>query len=101
MWSIPASGAGSDWSVALESPSRPLDLFRTGRVYTGACSDPGCADGLLVELDSSDSWATTSTVVVSGAGGLGPVTFDRSSTPDILHVGSQSGGIHAFEVPLP
>lgn len=102
VWSIPASGAtGSDWSVILNSPTRPLLHFGTSRVYVGACADVACANGRLVELDSANSWATPKNFDLAGGGGLGPVTIDRTQTPAMAQAGSRTGRVHAIALPLP
>jgi outer membrane protein assembly factor BamB len=102
VWSIPASGAtGSDWSVTLNSPTRPLLHFGTSRVYVGACADVACANGRLVELDSANAWATPKSFDLAGGGGLGPVTIDRTQSPAMAQAGSRTGRVHAVALPLP
>ena len=102
VWSIPPSGAtGSDWSVTLNSPTRPLLHFGTSRVYVGACADIACASGRLVELDSANAWATPKNFDLAGGGGLGPVTIDRTQSPAMAQAGSRTGRVHAIALPLP
>jgi hypothetical protein len=98
---IPASGAtGSDWVVAgLTSPSRPILHFGTTRTYLGVCADAACTNGRVIELDSANSWTVPKTLDLTGVGGLGPVTIDRSQ--NLLHAGSRSGRVVAVALPLP
>lgn len=98
---IPTSGAtGSDWVVSgLTSPSRPILHFGTTRTYLGACADVACANGRVIELDSTNSWTVPKTLDLAGVGGLGPVTIDRSQ--NLLHAGSRSGRVVAVALPLP
>jgi len=101
VWSIPASGAsGDDWSLTLDSPTRPLLHYGTSLVYVGACAQAACTDGRLVELDSADGWATRKYVDLPASGGLGPVTIDRTQSPVIAHAGSRSGRVQAVALPL-
>ena len=102
VWSIPADGStGNDWSVALDSPSRPLWRFNTQYVYVGACATSACTDGRLVELDSNAAWSTTKALNIPQASWLGGPTIDVYASPPVLHVGSASGRVYTVAIPLP
>ena len=109
VWSIRADGTNNpgspdpldkDWSVTLLSPTRPLLHFGTSRVYVGACADVACANGRLVELDSTNAWATPKSFDLAGGGGLGPVTIDRTQSPAMAQA-VRTGRVHAVALPLP
>lgn len=102
VWSIPADGStGSDWSVPLVAPSRPLWRTNTPYVYVGACATAACTDGRLVELDSTTAWTAPKSVTLGQASWLGGPTIDVNASPPVLHVGSASGRVYTVQIPLP
>ena len=105
VWSVPfdLTDTTHDWSVALDSPSRPTWRVNTAHVYVGACTSAACTDGQLVQLDSTADWSVASTrsVALGQSSWLGGVTIDDFASPPVAHFGSASGRVYTVEVPLP
>jgi len=88
-----------NWSLTLGPsvvPSIVLFVPRTTYVYVGG------SDGKLYQLDfSQDPPAQTSVTLGDGQAAVGAPSLDIGVSPNTILVGSESGVIHAVEVPLP
>ncbi|MGV8041178.1 MAG: PQQ-binding-like beta-propeller repeat protein [Thermoanaerobaculaceae bacterium] len=98
---IAANGStGSDWSMSLYAPSRPLWPYNQDYLLVGACTLANCStDGKLVQRNLVTN--AVSEVVLPGASWVGGPTVDATTSPMVAYVGTGAGRVYAVQYPLP